>query len=224
MPGDKPNLVFLANPPVCILSLLLVLQILAFYATPRTEYVPSSRPLNTFTDTLGTWQVIQQGVIEQEILDLLKADDTLSRIYVDRASQQTVSLFVAFFKSQRAGVSPHSPKVCLPGSGWLPLDSRRMPVTVPGLQQPVRVNRYTVAKGDQKSVVLYWYQTPHRVIANEYIAKLYTILDSVRYRRSDTSLVRVVVPVLNDGEAAAEQTAVRFVRSLFNPLREHLPA
>ncbi len=79
-----------------------------------------------------------------------------------------------------------------------------------------------VARGDEKSLVLYWYQTPKRVIANEFVAKFYTIIDGVRYHRSDTSLVRIVVPVLTT-EDAAEATAVQFAQTIFTPVRSFLP-
>ena len=85
------------------------------------------------------------------------------------------------------------------------------------------MNRYIVQRGEDKSLVLYWYQTPRRVIASEFDAKFYLVLDSIRYHRSDTALVRVVVPVADGDEDAATKTAIRFVQSFFEPLREYLP-
>ena len=54
------------------------------------------------------------------MLDVLRADDTLNRIYRLRAASSY--LFIAYFKTQRYGQSPHSPKNCLPGSGWEPVE------------------------------------------------------------------------------------------------------
>jgi EpsI family protein len=85
------------------------------------------------------------------------------------------------------------------------------------------VNRYIVQRGEEKSLVLYWYQTPNRVIASEFEAKYYLVLDSIRYRRSDTALVRVVTPVVDGDEDAATKAAIRFVQSFFGPLRQYLP-
>ena len=62
------------------------------------------------------------------------------------------------------------------------------------------------------------------MVAREYAAKLYTMLDAIRYRRSDTSLVRVVVPVTDGKEVEAQATAEEFVRSFFVPLRKQLPS
>ena len=86
------------------------------------------------------------------------------------------------------------------------------------------MNRYIVQRGEDKSVVLYWYQTPKRVIASEFEAKYYLVLDSIRYHRSDTALVRVVVPAIGGDEEAAVSAATNFVRSFFVPLRQYLPS
>ena len=61
-------------------------------------------------------------------------------------------------------------------------------------------------------------------MASEYRAKLWTVADAIRYNRTDTALVRVVVPVLGNNEAAAERVAVEFVQAFFGVLRQRLPA
>jgi EpsI family protein len=118
-----------------------------------------------------------------------------------RAQRQRF-LFIAFFKTQRYGQAPHSPKNCLPGNGYEPIESGPITVAVPGRAEPIRINRYLTARGDEKSVTLYWYQSHDRVIAGEFAAKFWLIADSIRYHRSDTSLVKIVVPV-RDGDADA---------------------
>ena len=203
-------------------SILLLVQIATFYAYPKGENVPLSRPLKDIPQDLAQWHMVQESQLESEVLELLKADDTLNRLYAKPSTNQIASLYVAFFKSQRGGVVPHSPRVCLPGNGWVPSSNSIVPIQVPGQDKPIEVNRYIVAKGETQSVVLYWYQTAHRVIASEYAAKIYTVLDSARYRRSDTSLVRVVVPVSTTVEAA-DQVANNFVQSSFGILRNYLP-
>ena len=219
----KADFSFLRQPHAVVLSVvLLCLAGLAPVLTPP-EKVAESRPLHDIPTTIGNWKILEEGVVDAETEALLKADDTLSRSYIDTSNRQTANLFVAFFKTQRAGAAPHSPKVCLPGSGWMPMESSVISIAIPGMGKSISVNRYVVARGDEKSLVLYWYQTPKRVIANEYAAKFYTIVDGVRYHRSDTSLVRIVVPVLST-DADAEATAVRFARAIFTPVRSFLPA
>ena len=141
----------------------------------------------------------------------------------DSTGSQRARLFVAAFRSQRNGKSPHSPKNCLPGSGWTQLssdmysDRRRQ-------AQPIIVNRYVVQHGDERSLVLYWYQSRDRVVASEYTAKFWVMADAMRLNRTDTALVRVVVPIANGDVDTATREAATFVKGFFSPLRRILPA
>jgi EpsI family protein len=207
-----------------ILTVVLVIQAGLFYATSRGENVPSMQPLHDFQHQLSGWTMVQEGYVDDETQAVLKADDTLTRTYGTPKYPLTTNLFVAFFKTQRTGKTPHSPKNCLPGSGWEREREDYLDVTIPGMAEPIQVNRYIVSKGEQKSLVLYWYQTQKRVIANEYKAKLLTVEDAIRYNRTDTALVRVVVPVRGSNDAEAQQEAVEFVQAFFIPLRKYLPS
>jgi EpsI family protein len=224
MPGTSGLTTFFSSRYVRILSAALILQAFGLYAISRRESVPPMRPLSEFPQRIGNWGMAQESTIEKEVLDVLRADDTLIRLYVRQDSREVASLFVAFFKSQRSGQAPHSPKNCLPGSGWVPSTSEILSVPVQGYARPIEVNRYIVAKGDEKSVVLYWYQSRDRTIASEYRAKIYLVADAVRYNRTDTALVRVVVPVVGNDDEAASRTAIRFVQDLYAPLRQQLPS
>ncbi len=215
---------FFDSPYVRILSLALIVQAGLFYASSRGENVPSMRPLRDFPQVFPGWTMLQEGYVDEETQSVLRADDTLTRDYGSPKYRTRSSLFVAYFQTQRTGKAPHSPKNCLPGSGWESSTQDYLEISIPGMGEPIQVNRYIVSKGEQKSVVLYWYQTQRRVIASEYKAKILTVEDAIRYNRTDTALVRVVVPVLAGNEAAAQQQAMEFVQSVFTPLRQYLPA
>lgn len=207
-----------------ILTLALLAQAALFWTASRGEHVPGGAPLELFPAQLGSWQETQNYPVEQEIRDQLKADDMLNRLYQDATSSAAANLFVAYFKTQRTGQSPHSPKNCLPGSGWEPEATGFLDVAVGGQPQPIRINRFVVSHGGEKSVVLYWYQSQRRVIASEFSAKFWLVMDSVRYHRSDTALVRVTVPVVNNDEDTATRQGVAFVQTVFPVLKAYLPA
>ncbi len=212
---------FIRKPFVQVLTAILLVQAAAFYWASRGEtQVSLARPLANFPSTSGDWRVASVGVVEPEVQDVLRADDTLTRWYT--SPHGGANLFVAFFKTQRTGQSPHSPKNCLPGTGWTPSQTGTIDIDVPGMEK-IHVNKYVVAKGDNRSLVLYWYQTPSRVIADEFAAKYYLIRDSIQYHRSDTSLVRVVVPIVNNNDDAATRIGVSFIQAVYPGLRSYLP-
>lgn len=194
-----------------------------FYLNARQEYVPPAAPLSTVPRTVGSWSMTKEWQIEPEVLAVLKADDTLSRHYAQGGNATGAGLYIAFFRSQRAGVAPHSPKNCLPGNGWVAEKSQVVRIPVAGQAEPVEANYYLIQRGDNKSVVIYWYQSHGRTVADEYKAKFYVMADAIRLNRTDTALVRVTVPVGPGGVEAATQTAMDFVKTMQGPISEVLP-
>ncbi len=77
------------------------------------------------------------------------------------------------------------PRNCLPGSGWQPISSETGRVDVPVPGGSIHINQFVVSKGEEQSVVYYWYQSQSRVIADEFAAKFYLVSDSIRHHRSD---------------------------------------
>lgn len=206
---------------VYALTAVLVVQALLFYSASHGENTPLPAPLTAFPLVMGSWHMIQEGAIDQETRDVLKADDLMSRVYASH--EGGAELFIAYFKTQREGQSPHSPKNCLPGSGWqtVPAESGRVDVTVPG--GSIHINRYVVSKGEAQSVVYYWYQQQGRVIADEFAAKFYLVSDSIRRHRSDAALVRVVVPTRTDAVQNAEMVGADFIAAAYPVIRTFLP-
>ena len=215
---------FWQSKSVRVLSTVLILQAALFYGFSRAEHVPPHKSLMEFTLPSDTWKMSQELEMDKESLAVLNADDILSRVYVDEKDGQMATLFVAYFSTQRTGKAPHSPKNCLPGSGWAQMRSGTETIPISGQATPITVNQYIIARGDNESVVLYWYQARDRVVASEYSAKIFTVTDSIRYNRSDTALVRVVVGVSNGDRQKAINTATSFVQAFFNPLKSYLPA
>ena len=188
-----------------VLGVVLAVQGAIFYGVShRVEAIPRARPLAEFPRAMGEWRMLREDAIEQDEKDVLRADDYLARDYAGPRGER-VSLFVAYFRSQRAGQTPHSPKNCLPGSGWTWSVADTIAVNA------IEINRYLVSKGDERAVVLYWYQSHGRVVASEYRAALFTAWDALRYNRTDTELVRIVS---QDSDAG-----VRFAGEFYNQER-----
>jgi EpsI family protein len=167
---------------------------------------------------------LREDPIDADVLNTLRADRLLSRTYTNSAlgGRGSAGLLVAWFQSQRAGASqPHSPKVCLPASGWIPQSTGEMSITTAA--GAVTVNRYVVASRSQRAVILYWYQSSRRVIAGEWAAKFWLVADALRDRRTDTALVRIVVESQPGVDELATRTAANFTQAIYPLLRAQLP-
>jgi EpsI family protein len=79
-----------------------------------------------------------------------------------------------------------------------------------------------VANGRDRALMIYWYQGRGRAVASEYWGKIYTVLDSVRRRRSDGAMVRVMVPVGNSQEEA-QKIAVEVASQAASQLPAFVP-
>jgi hypothetical protein len=113
---------FLNSKYARVVTVVLILQGIVFYTVAlRAENTPEAAPLSAFPTDVSGWTMYKDVQIEQETLDILKADDTLNRIYISPERNASTFLFVAFFKTQRYGQSPHSPKNSLPGNGYEPI-------------------------------------------------------------------------------------------------------
>ena len=188
----------------------------------RSEVFPSRLPLKQFPAEIAGWTSTDVP-IDQETLDVLGHGDFLHRVYGDEGGRKDIDLFIAYFPSQRAGDTIHSPKNCLPGSGWSPVESRRISLSWPG-HDPFPVNRYVIVQGEERRVVLYWYWAHNRGIASEYWAKYFLVSDSIKMNRSDGALVRITTPLFPGETAdAAQQRIVPFAGEVMPLLGNYIP-
>jgi EpsI family protein len=207
------------------LTVLLAVQGGVYYAAAsRPELTPPVAPLASFPTEVSGWRSLGDIPIDAETLELLKADDTLNRKYLSPAANAVVFFYIAYFKTQRTGATPHSPKNCLPGSGYEPVEPpATISIAVPGRAAPLVANQYVVARGEDKVVVLYWYQSHGRIIADEFSAKFWLVADAMRYRRSDTAVVKVQVPIRGGDNQAGISAATAFVQAAYPALAKALP-
>ena len=211
---------------ISIVGVLLLLSAGVIAKASRVEDVPPREPFMQFPLQIGSWRGQDTERFSAEVMKVLGADDYLSRYYADQRGP--LGLYVGYYKSQRQGDTMHSPLNCLPGAGWQPLEKSYLPIEVTdadGRQSQITVNRYVIEKGLEQQVVLYWYQSHSRVIANEYRSKIFMVYDAARLNRSDAALVRVTSPKLGSGSLEeAETRAVEFVKTMFPQLGRFLPS
>src|SRR3974390_2002028 len=159
------------------------------------EATPPVRPLGEFPQDVGSYRTVAQFPFDEQEVKVLGVTDYVNRAYFSPAHGE-LGLYIGYFRTQRTGASIHSPKNCLPGSGWQPMaasiyelpldDGRKIPV-----------NLYIVRKDADEQLVLYWYQAHGRVVASEYWGKFYLVYDALRLNRTDAALVRIGAPIIH---------------------------
>lgn len=181
--------------------------------------VPLARPLEEFPPTHTNWRMVGQSHLSTEVWDVLRPTDYLARRYRN-ASGDTVDLFIGYFSGADEAGGIHSPKNCMPGSGWTELSSSRRTLQV----QNERVNlvQATYGLGRTQDVLLYWYQMRGRTMNDEYSLKLREVANSVLHRRRDEAFVRISVPVDGSREAA-RRAGIEFLQDFYPVIDGFLP-
>jgi EpsI family protein len=204
---------------ISVAVLLVALVFVQF--RPSSEAVQLRKPFSTFPAALGVWKGREETILDPDVLNMLKMSDYVMRRYVD-ASGHPVWLYIGYWQSQRKGGDIHSPRNCLPGGGWEPVEASRISIPIPGLATPISVNRYLIQKDNQMQVTLYWFQTQGKVVAGELSAKIELVRNALLKNRTDGALVRLSSPVQGGVEQTTERL-VAYVQALYPILPEYLP-
>ena len=203
---------------------VLILAAAASLSLPeRAEYIPQRSSFTQYPNTVGTW-TSRREALEPVYLNVLMLDDYYLADFT-RDSEPPINLYIAWYNSQRAGHSSHSPRSCLPGGGWQikSLTQRMLPAVRAG-REALRVNRVLIQLGTRKQLVYYWFQQRGRVITNEYGVKWYLFWDALTRNRSDGAMVRLVIPLPAGGtEIAADRLLTEFAAAATPTLAPFIP-
>jgi EpsI family protein len=180
------------------------------------------KALAEFPAELGGWRQASRDVrFDAATEAVLRADDYVSRDYAGEGGR-FASLYVGYYATQRTGATYHSPLNCLPGSGWTLNDPKTVEVKPTDGRAPFSANSFVIEHGPERMLMLYWYQGRGRAVASEYVDKVYTVFDSIRLRRSDGAMVRVLVPFRGSEREAAE-AAAQFAAHVAPNLSAYVP-
>jgi EpsI family protein len=199
-----------------LLGALLVLQLRS-----TGEAVPIRKPLDSFPATLGEWQGRRGTIFGADILDKLKLKDYVMRDYGDGAGR-ALNLYIGYWDTQRKGAVIHSPKNCLPGAGWEPVEASFLSITVPGPHPPILVNRYLIQKDRDQLLVLYWYHSQGHAIAGEIPARIAMVKSALLHNRTDGAIVRLMSPTYGSVRETSARL-VAYVQAMYPILGTYLP-
>ena len=182
--------------------------------------VPMNRPFVEFPTAVQGWRMVSQAQFDDKTFNVLRPTDYLSRIYMG-SDGQSVQLYIGYHGGGENSGEIHSPKHCLPGSGWYEASSRKTSLDIGG--RIINLIESEYIKGEEKELFIYWFQVRDRSLSDEYSLKLAEITGSMLYRRRDASFIRVSVPLGEDPERS-KAAGKRFVTDFYPVIREFLPS
>jgi EpsI family protein len=206
-----------------ILTIVILLAAAAlnhYFSSPEISLPRKS--LAEFPKELGDWIAIGEQKIDDQSMKVLRVDDYFMRNYRNSRGDM-IGLYIGYFKSQREGKGIHSPRQCLPGAGWVPVNATVYQMAVPGHHsEAVPVNKFVMGKGLDRQLYLFWYHGRGRTYASEYWNKIYLIWDGLTQKRTDGALIRVNNLVTGNTEDALK-TQSEFIKLFFPLLKDYIP-
>ncbi len=219
----NPNSRFnIQNSKFIIVVFVLLIGIVTNHYLSRPDVSLPRKSLAEFPKSLGDWTAIHEQKIDDQSMRILNVDDYMMRSYRN-SNGEIIGLYIGYFKSQREGKGVHSPRQCLPGAGWIPVDTAVYQMKVNGRHpETVPVNKFVVGKGLDRQLYLFWYQGRGRIYASEYWNKIYLIWDSLAKKRTDGALIRIHNSVDENIDKALKMQS-EFVELFFSQLNQYIP-
>lgn len=181
------------------------------------QKVPLQAPLEEFPQRIDDWQGRSQ-FFSKGVLDQLRVSDYIMREY--RSGDDRVAIYLGYYETQGEGRQIHSPRHCLPGSGWRSISEQVRTVEVDG--QKINLIQAVYQKDEAKEVFLYWYQMKDETITSDYTLKMKMVLNSLKYGRNDAAFVRLSSPVTSTVDEAV-QTVETFMVDFVPRMERFLP-
>jgi EpsI family protein len=204
-----------------VVIILLLAAVLNHYFSKPDVSLPR-KSLAEFPKSLGDWTAFSDQQLDKQSMEILQVDDYFMRNYRN-SKGEVIGLYVGYFKSQKEGKGIHSPRQCLPGAGWVPVNTGVYQMAVSGRNpETVPVNKFVMGKGLDRQLYLFWYHGRGRIYASEYWNKIYLIWDGLTKKRTDGTLVRVNSPVTGNTEDALK-TQSDFIQLFLPLLKEYIP-
>jgi len=213
----------MAKLTVALIFLLLNLYTYRYFA--NTDFIPDRDAFVDFPLQVKSWSCRGLNEMSDDVLRKLGVTDYLLCDFFNPDLNAVANVYVGYHQSQTRDTGGsdnliHPPEHCLPGAGWDIIKSDIVPLD---LGFGGEAKRVIVAKGSQRNLVYFWYQSRGRTIARNHEKVLYMFLDRATKQRTDGSLVRFTVPVIHGNEETAEKTFQSVAQSLAPLLPNYIP-
>jgi exosortase D (VPLPA-CTERM-specific) len=210
-------------PLVSCFVLLSAAGLAGLFVSGRQEIVPARATFATFPSSVGEWHGRASSLDAQTEHFLGLTDYILTDF--SKPDHHSVNFYVAYYASQRNGLAPHSPSVCLPGNGWQIADFQRTSFSSNNPNIALPLNRVIMGKNSAKELVYYWFEERGRKIENEWWSKAYLLADAIFQNRTDGALVRLTTPIYpGEIESDADKRLQGFIRDFVPLLSQYLPS
>lgn len=189
----------------------------------NTDDHPLKKSLSDFPMQISEWQGTKSR-FDDKVYEVLGVDDSILVNYYNK-KRENIQLYIGYYQSQREGEIIHSPKNCMPGSGWNIVETSL--VTLDQKTQngkPIKVIKLLLQNGIDSQVAFYWFHSRGRIISSEYSQKIYLVWDSIIRHRTDGSFVRLLSSMTGQNESQTTERLKQFTEQIMLILNDFIPS
>jgi EpsI family protein len=203
------------------ISIMLISSISLIYFK-NSEDKLINKSLSDFPATISQWQGTKSR-FDENVYDILGVDDSILYNYYNE-KRETIQLYIGYYQSQREGEIIHSPKNCMPGSGWDIIDNTLLALNLENHDgEPIKIIKLKLHNGINSQIAFYWFHSRGRIINSEYAQKIYLVWDSITRNRTDGSFVRLLSPITDGNEAQTIERLKEFSEQIIPLLNDFIP-
>ncbi|MBF0558503.1 MAG: EpsI family protein [Nitrospirae bacterium] len=202
------------------LAVFILLAATALFINLHSDIsVPMNKPFDEFPTDHLQWKMTSQTTFSESVLNVLRPTDYMLRRYA-ATDELPVDLYIGYHSGGQKSGELHSPRNCMPGSGWYMVSQQKMDVKVDN--NNMKIVKTVYQKGSDKELFLYWFQVKGKIVSDEYSLKIYEVLNSILFNRKDAAFIRISVPV-GDDENRALLSGMKFLKDFYPVIQEFLP-
>jgi len=196
---------------IILMGLFLVTTLLV-HGNTEPAPVHDKPALKGYLQNLAGYEVLRDVDLNNNAIRMLKVDDYAFVDYAGRGGK--INLFIGYYYTANKAYASHSPLICYPSQGWK-IENRPVRRTLTVGQHSVNYETIITSYGEQKELVLYWYQTHALTSTQVYRNKIDMACNKLMKKNEQHAFVRVSVPLANSTKDEAEKAADDFIRALF---------
>jgi len=199
-------------------SVIIIILFITFTVTTTLKYYrPESDIMVDFSDfplELDNWRGVENNT-PKYVLDILNPQDLFSASYVNDDGL-TINLFFDYFSPDRGYGGPHSPRNCLPGSGWIIQENNTHNIELD--ERILSANRLNLRYQNNHYIMDFFYITHFGETGNDYMFKIYEILSSLSFKQKDIAFIKFECLDTPENKEALVEFQKLFIKEIYQRL------
>ena len=195
------------------LACMIIAVIVSSPFIEREDTVVVSKSLSQFPEMLGQWRA-SESRLPPSVEAVAGASEYFYGDFFS-PSNNKVNLYIAYYQDQKQGPAPHSPKVCIPGDGWV-ITSDTPVLIKSSTGKSYEVSRLIISKDEHTIITYYWLKQGENIYRQQFVARFNLIWFAIKENRADAALIRMVSEVasnekIEDTDARMQQMATELL-------------